>query len=530
MGVDRRRRDHLQLLTTHPARGTTDDATELGGRFARAVAAQDADGLKELLAPARELPSHDTRPVPGRATTPTRRRRGDPRNMVLAGPVDHRRPGGRLRPGRPGRPSRLPIPRRAARRRVPHRAAGLLQDGGRPDPWLRIMCSGFVACRLAKHDRRSTPGAPSTGTIRSRSSPRSARSARCTRSPWPTATTPGWWWVTTRPARRSTTRGSPRTCTPRSPSEVRSWPRASRGPNSPGTCSPSTHPTTPGCGVWCRRRSRCARSRVAAADPGHRGRSPRRTGRSRPRCSRRSRGRVRVPAAVHGDLRAARGARRRTGLAGSAGWWRCWCRRRRRPTTHGQGGIRRRGGAAALVAGQAEAPGDDLVSGLIAARDGDERLDDQELLSTIFQLIVAGHDTTTSLHRQRGRRPPRRPRQLERLRARSRADPGRGGGAAAVRRPGPPFHVPLRRRAGRARRQSIPAGAQVIVCIAAANRDPSRYTDPGRLDLERAEGRHLAFGHGIHHCLGAPLARLEGQLALRSLVRRFPRLRLACDA
>jgi cytochrome P450 len=74
---------------------------------------------------------------------------------------------------------------------------------------------------------------------------------------------------------------------------------------------------------------------------------------------------------------------------------------------------------------------------------------------------------------------------------------------------------------------SIPAGAQVIVCLAAANHDPGRFAEPERLDLERAEGRHLAFGHGIHHCLGAPLARLEGQLALGSLIRRFPRLRLA---
>ena len=76
---------------------------------------------------------------------------------------------------------------------------------------------------------------------------------------------------------------------------------------------------------------------------------------------------------------------------------------------------------------------------------------------------------------------------------------------------------------------SIPAGAQIIICLAAANRDPCRFIEPERLDVERAEGRHLAFGHGIHHCLGAPLARLEGQLAPGSLIRRFPGLRLARD-
>jgi cytochrome P450 len=74
---------------------------------------------------------------------------------------------------------------------------------------------------------------------------------------------------------------------------------------------------------------------------------------------------------------------------------------------------------------------------------------------------------------------------------------------------------------------TIPAGAQVVISLAAANRDPGRYSSPELLDIDRAEARHLAFGHGIHHCLGAVLARMEGQLALGSLLRRFPELRLA---
>jgi len=74
---------------------------------------------------------------------------------------------------------------------------------------------------------------------------------------------------------------------------------------------------------------------------------------------------------------------------------------------------------------------------------------------------------------------------------------------------------------------SIPAGAQIIVCLAAANHDRCHFATSERLDIYRAQGRHLGFGHGIHHCLGAPLARLEGQLALASLIRRFPQLRLA---
>ena len=74
---------------------------------------------------------------------------------------------------------------------------------------------------------------------------------------------------------------------------------------------------------------------------------------------------------------------------------------------------------------------------------------------------------------------------------------------------------------------TIPAGAQVIVCLAAANRDATRFPDAERLDVDRADVHHLAFGHGIHFCLGAPLARMEGQLALGALLRRFPKLRLA---
>jgi cytochrome P450 len=74
--------------------------------------------------------------------------------------------------------------------------------------------------------------------------------------------------------------------------------------------------------------------------------------------------------------------------------------------------------------------------------------------------------------------------------------------------------------------RTIPEGAQVIVSLAAANRDGTRWTNPEDLDLDQDQ-RHLAFGHGIHFCLGAPLARMEGQIAFTSLLRRFPQLRLA---
>jgi cytochrome P450 len=180
-----------------------------------------------------------------------------------------------------------------------------------------------------------------------------------------------------------------------------------------------------------------------------------------------------------------------------------------------------------LVEAKHDSPGDDLVTGLIAARDGDQRLDNQELLSTIFQLIVAGHDTTTTFIGNAVVALLRNPRQLAMLRR----DPDRIPAAMEelLRFDAPVPHSTFRYAvkpveiAGHV----IPTGAQVLVCLAGANHDPKRFAEPERLDLERARGGHLAFGYGIHHCLGAPLARLEGQLALRSLIRRFPQLRLA---
>jgi cytochrome P450 len=181
----------------------------------------------------------------------------------------------------------------------------------------------------------------------------------------------------------------------------------------------------------------------------------------------------------------------------------------------------------ALVEAKQASPSDDLVSALISARDGDEQLNQQELLSTIFQLIVAGHDTTTTfignavvaLHRNQD--------QLATLRA----DPTRIPAAVneLLRFDAPVPHSTFRYAIEPAEigGVTIPAGAQVIICLASANRDGERYPDPEVLDIDRADTRHLAFGYGIHRCLGAQLAQVEGEIGLTSLLRRFPRLRLA---
>ena len=182
-----------------------------------------------------------------------------------------------------------------------------------------------------------------------------------------------------------------------------------------------------------------------------------------------------------------------------------------------------------LVEDKHDEPGDDLVSGLIAARDEDERLDDRELLSTIFQLIVAGHDTTATFIGNAVVALLGDPDQLEMLRVYPNRIPAAVEELLRYDAPVPHSTFRYAREPIELGGHSIPAGAQIIICLAAANRDPCRFTDPERLDVERADGRHLAFGHGIHHCLGAPLARLEGQLALGSLIRRFPGLRLARD-
>jgi cytochrome P450 len=164
-------------------------------------------------------------------------------------------------------------------------------------------------------------------------------------------------------------------------------------------------------------------------------------------------------------------------------------------------------------------------------RDGDgDRLSADELSSTVFLLLAAGHETTASLVSLAVHRLLAEPAQLAALRA----EPGRIPAAIEelLRFDGPvqvtmPSVATAPVTVGGV---TIPAGEVVVPVVAAANRDPRRYAEPERLDIDRDPAPHLAFGHGIHHCLGAPLARLEGRIALETLLARFPRLRPATSA
>jgi hypothetical protein len=180
-----------------------------------------------------------------------------------------------------------------------------------------------------------------------------------------------------------------------------------------------------------------------------------------------------------------------------------------------------------LVETKERLPGDDLVTALIRARDGDDSLDHGELLSTLLQLIIAGHDTTTSLVGNGVVALLRNPDQL----ASVKADPAQLGPLVEeiMRYDAPVPHATFRYAAEdiEVGGLTIPKGGQVIINLAAANRDGARFSDAERFDVGRADNRHLAFGHGIHFCLGAPLARMEGVIALGSLLDRFPDLRLA---
>jgi cytochrome P450 len=183
-----------------------------------------------------------------------------------------------------------------------------------------------------------------------------------------------------------------------------------------------------------------------------------------------------------------------------------------------------------LIAARRAEPGDDLVSALAAAPDSAgaaDGLTDNELLSTVFLLVMAGFDTTVNLIASSTLALLSHPREKTRLRQ----DPSLLTPAVEelLRFTNPVNHandrfttedVPLGDVV-------IPAGEWVLPATSSANRDPAQFPDPDRLDLNRDTSGHVAFGHGVHYCLGAPLARMEAEVALGALLARFPRISLA---
>ena len=173
------------------------------------------------------------------------------------------------------------------------------------------------------------------------------------------------------------------------------------------------------------------------------------------------------------------------------------------------------------------APADDLVSALLAARDETDALSEQEVFGTVVLLIVAGHETTVGLIGNAVLNLLEHPDQLALLQE----EPGLISGAIEeVLRYEGPVERSLNRWAAtdvELGGQTIRRGDLVIPILTAAGRDPTRFPEPDRLDVTREDTRHVAFGRGSHYCLGAPLARLEAEVALETLFRRLPQLRLA---
>jgi cytochrome P450 len=172
-------------------------------------------------------------------------------------------------------------------------------------------------------------------------------------------------------------------------------------------------------------------------------------------------------------------------------------------------------------------PQDDLVTVLLRSEEAGDQMNGDELLAMIFLLLIAGHETTVNLIGNGTLSLIENPEQMEKLRK----EPSliKSAIEELLR-----FNGPLETATERYAREAveihgtvIPKGGLAYAVLASANRDEKEFENPDALDLAREPNRHLAFGYGIHYCLGAPLARLEGQVALSTLFRRIPDLRLA---
>lgn len=180
-----------------------------------------------------------------------------------------------------------------------------------------------------------------------------------------------------------------------------------------------------------------------------------------------------------------------------------------------------------LIAAKRRRPGDSLLDDLIGARDGDDRLSEKELVSLAALLLVAGHETTADLLGNALLALLLHPDELSRLRGNPAEIPDMVDELLR-------FDSPVSNATFRYTTEDvalggvdIPAGVPVLIALGAANRDPKRFASPDSLDPRRGASGHLGFGHGIHRCVGAPLARTEAEIALRTILARFPAIRLA---
>ncbi|MFF8672545.1 cytochrome P450 [Streptomyces sp. NPDC015242] len=181
-----------------------------------------------------------------------------------------------------------------------------------------------------------------------------------------------------------------------------------------------------------------------------------------------------------------------------------------------------------LIAARRKEPGEDLVSGLIAAHDEGDRLTEQEMISTCVLLLNAGHEATVNATVNGWYALFRNPAQLESLRADHALVPS---AVEELMRYDTPLQLFERwvlddiEIAG----TTIPRGAEIALLFGSANHDPEVFADPGRLDLARADNPHISFSAGIHYCIGAPLARIELTASLGALLAKAPTLRLAAE-
>ena len=181
-----------------------------------------------------------------------------------------------------------------------------------------------------------------------------------------------------------------------------------------------------------------------------------------------------------------------------------------------------------LIAERRTSPRGDLLSALIATEEAGDKLSEPELLAMCILLLVAGHETTVNLIGNGVLALLRHPDQLQLLRERPELI------VTAVEEL-LRYDGPVQRTARTPTEDvtiggcTIPKGEIVMPFIGAADRDPAQFPTPDRLDITRTENRHIAFGLGIHFCLGAPLARIEGQIAINTLLKRMPKLALAVE-